>query len=94
MPKSTQFSDADNKEAVQAVGSERCSRLYLADCCNWCDGKLKPFDGKSEHEIIIRRYVGQHGHLIDMAFHPECWDYRRHNYYKPPIFDCKLITPF
>jgi len=46
--------------------------IKLTEYCDFCEKNFLPFDEKSEHEIYIRRYVGQHGHLIDLAFHRDC----------------------
>lgn len=44
----------------------------LSGHCFECDKDLPSFTEKSEHEVFLRRYVGQHGHLITLGFHKEC----------------------
>lgn len=48
-------------------------RLKLLDSCGLCEKDFKPWTEKSEQEMLIRRYMGQHGHLVDAAYHKECW---------------------
>jgi hypothetical protein len=55
-------------------------RILRLDYCPECDNALDQFTvaDKEDHEIIIRRYLGQFGHLIDIGFHPGCYDaYRK-----------------
>lgn len=40
--------------------------------CQWCEGDFSPFTETSDHEIFIRKYVGQHGHLVTIGFHRDC----------------------
>lgn len=47
-------------------------RLIISRHCI-CENEIKPLDEDSNHEIIIRRYVGQFGHLIDVYYHKACY---------------------
>lgn len=47
-------------------------RIEVLDDC-WCGGKIDQLTRDSEQEIIIRRYIGGQGHLIDLAYHPKCY---------------------
>lgn len=50
--------------------------IDLTKYCNWCEIDFEEFNEESVQEMIIRRYVGGHGHLIDIAYHRECWKQR------------------
>jgi hypothetical protein len=49
-------------------------RIIETDYCHECGRVLEPFTDKSEYEMIIRRYMGGQGHLIDLGFHTKCYD--------------------
>jgi hypothetical protein len=41
------------------------------DCtkfCHICEKEIAAFDEKSEQETFVRRYVGQHGHLVEISY--------------------------
>lgn len=53
-------------------------RLIDISYCHWCGEPIPSFTVNATHEIIIRRYVGGQGHLIDFAFHTGC--YRQYHF--------------
>lgn len=46
-------------------------RIVIPYCI--CDKEIKLLDEDSTSEIVIRRYVGQFGHLIDVYHHKACY---------------------
>lgn len=54
------------------LNPDQLPRIEILEEC-WCDKEIKPFNKTSTHEVIIRRYVGGHGHIVDVAMHPACY---------------------
>lgn len=63
-------------------------KLEQVTSCDLCEADFPPFSKDATHEIVVRRYVGGHGHLIDFAYHPACFQ----QYLKQQLLLDTLLT--